>query len=348
MKNRKKCGKLKMILIAVLFMSGILLPYRYAENVLREKVSDNDTVYRFYQEPGDSIDVLFVGSSHAYRGVSPLELWEESGITSYVLATPSQTFACSYYLIKEGIRTQHPKVVALELYGSAYKADYNGISRLHQAIDCIPFNTVKMELFRELLPRTLSFHERLEFYFPIIRYHSRWDQLTKTDFVMAESSKKGYEIDCRITPEEKSEPEAGTKKISGRALEYLDKIIALCKEEQVELVLWQAPMAASDQYQNVMKKMNWVMEYAKPQGALIADLERHTEAIGLDYAVDFRDAEHLNAYGVTKITRYLSSFLQNQFSLEDHRGDPAYAAWDAEFSRYHEEIEEAKSLASGI
>ena len=49
-------------------------------------VKDNRITYivkGFYEEPKNSLDVIFMGNSDVYRGISPITLWDEYGIASY-------------------------------------------------------------------------------------------------------------------------------------------------------------------------------------------------------------------------------------------------------------------------
>nr|MCR5792964.1 hypothetical protein [Lachnospiraceae bacterium] len=69
-----------------------------------------------YQLPNDTIDVLVVGSSHAYRSINPQVWYSEHGTSGYVIGTPTQAVWNSYYLAKEVLKTQHPKVIMLEAY----------------------------------------------------------------------------------------------------------------------------------------------------------------------------------------------------------------------------------------
>ena len=55
----------------------------------------------FYEQEEGTIDVLLIGASDVGRGLSPITLWENYGITSFNLGTSNQSMAFSYYVIKE-------------------------------------------------------------------------------------------------------------------------------------------------------------------------------------------------------------------------------------------------------
>ena len=53
----------------------------------------------FYSIEEDSLDYIGVGSSHMYCTINPLEVWKESGVTGFVLATQQQPLAATYHYI---------------------------------------------------------------------------------------------------------------------------------------------------------------------------------------------------------------------------------------------------------
>ena len=65
-------------------------------------------------ETEDSVDVLILGDSLSIANISPMELWKEQGITSYVCGQSGQRATESYYLLKQALKTQTPRLVILE------------------------------------------------------------------------------------------------------------------------------------------------------------------------------------------------------------------------------------------
>ena len=226
--------------------------------LVQYKIHVNDTVASFYQEKKDSIDVLFFGTSHVFCSFSPMYLWEEKGITSYDISTGQQPIAASYYLMKEGIKRQHPKVIVLETYALSYGEDYATKARLHEAIDNIPLNETKWEIFWDFMPRTMGYHERLEFLFPMIAYHTRWDKLRSNDYQRGETWRLGY-VPTKGNKVRKRVPIITEEmEVREENIEYLDKIIQLCRENQIELVLCQTPITKGSRFLKANKMLNYI------------------------------------------------------------------------------------------
>lgn len=79
--------------------SGILKPKYFFDSASQSP--ETEMWKAFYEEPENSIDVIFLGSSHIYNGVNPLVFYEETGLTGFDLASSSQDIPTGYfYLLK--------------------------------------------------------------------------------------------------------------------------------------------------------------------------------------------------------------------------------------------------------
>lgn len=306
-------------------------------DVLIKKEHKNNTVADFYNEPKNTVDVVFLGTSHAYHSFSPMELWKEEGISSYNLATSSQPLQASYYLAKEAIRTQHPKVIVLEVHGVKYEADYYSKARLHVAMDGIPMNLTKIEMFRDYLSNTMGFSEMLEYIFPISLYHTRWEELKKRDFEPPEPYTKGFLLtaDNEVLEEpEILDGKADLVDIHGTILTYIDKLIELCRSNEVELVFVQAPMGNDEEYEMVQRKVNALLDYGAIKGVDCINFQTMLEKVGIDFKTDFVNAGHMNIYGADKIMQYMAPYLKEHYLLSDHCEETGYGLWDENLVKY--------------
>ena len=75
------------LLITFLILSGITEIFKY---------KSTETVSRtYYCYPGNTFDVIFLGSSVMKNDVYPMQLYSEQGISSYNLGCGSQSLASS-------------------------------------------------------------------------------------------------------------------------------------------------------------------------------------------------------------------------------------------------------------
>lgn len=310
----------------LLFTCGFVLILMVLSTVLkpkwmfqtREKSPETETWSEFYEEPKNSLDILFIGSSHVYDDVNPVVIYENTGLKGFDLASSRQDMATSYFYIKEALRRQNPQYIVLETYGFGYDA----LSAEEQAcykrsLDYMRGLSVKIEAYR-------AWHKNLpdESLFPriftIMDYHSRWDSLEEIDFTFKEKIEtvNGYSpvYSCQTIAHEKYYEEEEVTAFSETTMEYFEKICDICKEENIQLVLFSAPAdnarkVQADQFRAIADL------YQVPYYDFNEDT--YYSQIGLDSTKDYRDYSHLNVYGSEKFSRFLAEQMVAWFSLGD-------------------------------
>ncbi len=154
----------------------------------RKNASNATTVTynKFYQMEENTVDVLFLGSSHAMNTYIPQELYERYGIRGYNLGCPCQSMIVSYFWLKEALRRQSPKVVVLDMY-FVYKRFHEKVINelepdIREAFDPMEFSPVKAEAIHTICKIDDTMGSVLSYYLPLLRFHERWKGLTETDF----------------------------------------------------------------------------------------------------------------------------------------------------------------------
>ena len=101
-----------------------------------------EQLYQGLYNKDSSYDVLFMGSSHMNGMMDPSVLYDKYGITSFNYATGGQPVNVTYYLLKEALKTQSPKIVVLDLYyfGLADKYGDEGYIRYVRILDSVPWS----------------------------------------------------------------------------------------------------------------------------------------------------------------------------------------------------------------
>jgi len=291
-------------------------------------------------EPKNSMDVMYFGSSHMYCTINPLELFHQTGITSYVYAMQNQPVWSSYYYMKEALKYQSPKVVVLDVYPVAF---YNGKDYADESVtfpttDEVPFSKNKIDLIQASVPKK----ERVNHYIEFMKYHSRWKELTNNDFNLNYRKEtdylKGYVLLNESNPQSfdfNVYKLTDTTLISKKNLEYLDKIVDLSKKENFKLVFMVTPYQMLPDQKKVF---NSIKTYAKENGVSFIDYNPQIEKLGLDLSTDYYDKGHVNYKGAAKITDDFGAFLQSEFNLSDKRTDKTYQNWDWDYTTYQKNI----------
>ena len=283
----------------------------------------------FYEQESGTIDVIFYGSSHTYSDINPAVIWDQEGISSYDLAGSLQPLWNTYYYMKESLKYQRPKVMVVELVRAIESREYIEEARTVTNTFGMKFSKNKIEAIRvstpdNLIPYLLGY--------PV--YHSRYAELSRADFAAYQGdphgkASKGYyplyvtkSYDSMADMSEVTE----SSDLAPKSEEYLRKIIALAKEEDIPLVFMISP------YQGIVESeqmiFNRCSEIAAEEGIPFLDFNQMYDELDLDPQTDMAEASHLNYRGTAKLSSYLASWLSEHYSLPDHRGDEQYASWE--------------------
>ena len=107
----------KTFLRIISFLAAFILAFAGMVNVLDFKYLDSIfKIDSFYKLEDNTVDVLTIGSSHAYQGINTAVLWSEYGIASFNLCGAAQPIWNTYYYLEEALKTQTPKVIILDTY----------------------------------------------------------------------------------------------------------------------------------------------------------------------------------------------------------------------------------------
>ncbi|MCD7744985.1 MAG: hypothetical protein LUI13_06870 [Lachnospiraceae bacterium] len=308
---------------------------------MRKWLDDQNATYmweEFHSLEEDTVDVLFMGTSHVHEGIDPMYIYENSGITSFTLSGSQARFDTTYLALKEALKTQSPQILFLDMSAIQYGQQLRE-AKIHQITDHISLPLDKIELVRNSEDEDLTM---LDVLFPLFRFHSRWNQLNAHDFMYATGDlettyTRGHYVDYTTVLSEFHfyDEDGMTCRITDRDRSYLDRLVTLCEENDIELIMYKLPAP----YWSLSLSES-ATEIAAEYGLEFWEMYYEFDEIGLDVTTDFRDAtDHLNQYGAEKISAYLMEYLQENYDLEDQRG--TNARWDSDLAGYHQELEDA-------
>ena len=320
-KNTKLINFIKGIIIialAVLIVVGAL-------KILTLKSEDGINQFdAFYKQEDNTVDVIFLGSSHVFCDIATGVLWDNYGMASFDLAGAEAPAWVSYYQLKEALRHQRPKLICFE----ASVADDIYYQKDEWAADNsfgMKWNSNRIEQLR-VNSEGDDFYKRLN---PYNIMHGRYKDLEENDFrdIRNTANYKGFDPRENIVPEEAPEIDDITEcePCPEKAEEYIRKIIELAKQENIPIVLFISPYGVNEHEQKVF---NYIGTIAESEGVEFIDYNRHIKEMGLDYATDIGDAAHLNYTGNYKFSDYLGKTLKERYDIPDRRGDDRYSSWD--------------------
>lgn len=324
------------IVCAVLWLLQMLLVPKYMGRVV-----EGNLIPEYYEETADH-ELIILGDCEVYENISPVVLWEEFGVTSYIRGSAQQLIPQSFYLLEDTLRREHPKVVLLSV-AAMQEGEQTNEAYNRMTMEGMEWSKYKLEAIQAT---GMEGEYLVEYLFPLLRYHSRWKELDEDDiryfWERGKVSHNGYYMrtDVRPLTDFPTPRRRADYRFPEISAAYLDKIRVLCEEEGIQLVLMKAPSLYPVWYDQWEAQ---IREYADAHQLLYINCIPAIEEIGLDFDEDTYDGGlHMNLYGAEKLTRYLGRILQESCGLEDLREDQALAALWEEKSRFYQEMKEGQ------
>lgn len=291
-----------LIVVLTAFFSWLFYPRNNFASGSTDAISGNTLL----GEPKGTIDVLFVGDSQAFESISPLGLWQNKGITSFISGTGGQPVCEMPDFVKAAFKNQSLSLVVLEA-------------------DTV-FTPCSVSKYA---------YTRLKEFVPLLQYHDRWKLIGTPAFTIRENFTntdewKGYHFDDEIKPfsgdlsNTMSDSPDGFEEY-GKAAELSVKDIAgLCRKNGADFLIISVPNLA---WSNA--RHNSIQTLADGIGVPYYDMNLSEAAQSIAWTgEDAQDyGEHVNCYGAVKVTEFLGRYLYENYVLPDRRNDAACAPW---------------------
>lgn len=324
---RKKMFDLLRYFISIAFLITIFV-FSYVILSTTFKGEDIDENESFHNLPENTMEAIVIGSSHAQYSFSPSFFYQETGLYSYVLGTPCQPLDVSYLMLKEALKTQSPKVVFLEVFTAMpLRSGCDGITCYITAGYQMRDNE-KYEAFKKLP------EDKYETYVnPFISLHNDWrtnelsfseikEKISNTIVSLKEKDKKdiskvstlfGYHDNYPSFPVENSWFAMTTDEYIDVELREQDKqalndIYEICKEKNIELILYKTPIDSLDVENLSYLKKVW--DWADEREIKYIDFVRESQEIDFQMCLQ-SDSFHSYINGASLITSYLSDLIDD-------------------------------------
>lgn len=299
------------ILILFILIETLSLFFLPTDNVKKYGIYKASS-YEILDEKENTIDVIALGDSLVYSSLSPMEIWNNFGYTVFDCAEPAQIIPDSYEYLKVAIESQHPKIIIMEA---------NVLYR----------NPNKKPILNKI-------YKKIKNYFPIFKYHNNWKKYLKfgkkDNWINVD---KGYKYITKVEPSKNKNYMKFTKKSSSFLkgnLEYFEKIIKLCEDNNIKLVLVSFPSQSSWNY----KKHMGMKKISRKYNVEFIDLNLE-ESLKINWQKETKDkGAHLNYLGAKKVSHYMGNYLKSTNLVKDHRNDNKYESWHKAYKLYSENL----------
>ena len=302
----------------------------------------------FYDLEKDTVDVLYIGSSHSFSSISPEDIYKKYGITGYVQGSSCQKVWQSYYYLEEFLYTQHPKIVILDTFmaldGGAQSEPFN-----REAIDKMRMSPAKLKSAWMAKRMNVEEEDFISYIFPALRYHDRWKELSDQDykyiFMPRTSSAKGFLPRQGSVAAEFNIKDYNNKTevqtLNGTCADYLNKIKKLCDTNGMEFILVKWPTCLWS-----LSSSLTIEQWANENDVRFLDFIANKDlraAVNIDWNVDSLDGgNHLNYEGAMKMTDWMGAYLTTNYVFEDKRNNENYMQWDEDYIYYKKCVKNAE------
>lgn len=244
-----------------------------------------------------NVDVLVLGSSHAYRGFDP-RIFKAAGLTMFNLGSSAQTPLQTKVLVDRYLDKLNPKTVIYEVYPKTFSLD--GIESAINIIanDRNDFETFKMCLkMKHILPFNVFIYG---FYRDILGR----DKNFKDDKYKEDTYISGGFIEKRADAKHIYEKHERAKwELYDYQLESFESVLEELKKRNVKVYLVNAPIT-KDYYNSITNHKEFNDRMKK-----FGDYHDFNNKVELNDTIDFYDSGHLKQSGVNKFNAKLLSEL---------------------------------------
>lgn len=325
-----------------LFLSILFIGLVWVNAAVRPN-EDRDGIWKTYKklEP-NSIDVLLTGSSKIHANINPVVMWKSQGFTSYDLSGSSMDLTTMYYYLREAFKTQHPKVVVIDMLLVG-----NGYSELS---DIQTRNIMNMPFGRNKLAASMSpfiqANQRERIAIPFETFHSRvlnagqvsgasmLNRLFKSESPNVFMGYRYLDTAQNISPNHDIQ-NFDPSRFNQRYAE-LKKSLDFLKSQNCEILLVNTP---SD-------RLNYLTEY---ENELVKRISREYRRVSyfwprdykkdfkIDYGTEMLDNTHLNSKGAHKFSLYFAKYLKSHFETQlktSCASQNTFRAFALDYSKY--------------
>ena len=355
----QKNTAIKTVIKSVLFVTIFLFLLRTVSYIVRTNGSVKDRFSGFYAEPKNTIDAVIIGSSPVAPYYCTPKMFNDYGQVVYPLSSNLQRSDAAIGLMNEVYKRQKPALFIFEM--RMYLADdhnmTNNMSYTRGVTDNLKYSYNRIKVIDRMVKHVTNENDKEpldSYYFDIMKYHSNWGMLFipyewRNWNYTAYDRYKGYEFKDTVGPCEYTDESevVGIADIPPEQKENLDNLISYLKEQDQDALFIVSPYLEDEE---AKKKYNYIEKTVTKAGYRFLDLNDHVSEMELDFDTDIADyGIHVNSIGAEKCTDYFEKYLDENYSLPDHRNDSKYNRWGIAYEDWLQKMSaEKQTIASKI
>jgi len=290
----------------------------------------------FYALEENSLDIVYVGSSHSYCTFDPEIIAENTGLKGFQMGTPLQHPDTTYYSLVEIFKTQKPEFVVMEVYWDMLDNDFE-LKQANSFFEVVKSEELKSEYIKEVFP----LRDKIKYFLLPIRYQQ--DYFAYEGNEMSKNIESKYSVHKKYTETQQGEEyyrssgyvysdqtmisteydttnqfrgfDGKDFKIHKAQMKYMKKIVDICNEYDARLIFVTAPVAnvSMEYIKNYDLVNKAVSDFAEANGVGYIDYNIINEGGQMLHHSNFRDDAHLNHSGVEIVDNHFSNWLKKNY-----------------------------------
>ena len=338
-KNLTNCISLALFLILLIGMvcllDYLLVPMSRADFFLHDM--------KRMKRKGPNIDLILIGNSRYLYGLNPQVFEEVAGFeNAYNASVTGLPLSSNYYITESMINYFQPKAIVFDVNWRTLldrgldmtQSKLLGLDRLNwpSKIRHIANDFYPSEMIYGLI-RPYRYRDRLfwEGYIAENVRLKRWAESTKYEIDYYQTI-KGYDkgMSCAAGPYNMADQGRFDKSlIDQHNLQYLDKLVELCKSRNISLFLMTMPVSTMEHMNtgNYQESVDVYTNYAREKGVFYFDMNmlKNRDEIFTDNL--FSDARHCCDEGADLVSKICAEIIRDEMKGLD-TGDRFYSSME--------------------
>ena len=347
---------IKRIIKIVSFTVVFILLFSLFQYILQYRWIGEEDLYTRYMDfenqPQDSLDVLYIGTSELYEGIDPIITYASEGITGYNLAVTYSSAVTNYYQLMYALRHHTPKIVVCDfasLFEDHLPSDNEPLYR--KIYETMPDKEIKDQLLTDILKLDKS-QDYWSWRFSFFRYHSSWKEIRMKNFMLINQYDQNYKLynkgafmnsrsyegdELEIVPETWALTKSDAE-LSDISVDYYDMLINECKDREIK-VLAVIPPNIQLAHQT-SSRWNMMKDYFESRSVDYLNYNTYEQVVRMGLCQDhYFDAGHLNTLGAFIFSKTFASDINEMYHLCSRKDDISlFPYWKDNYEKLKEEI----------
>ncbi|GAF03276.1 hypothetical protein [Saccharicrinis fermentans] len=284
----------------LIFVTGRYLPAIATPNILNKAIVGHTFSRLKEAKETDNVDVLFLGSSHTYRGFDP-RIFAEEGWRSFNLGSSAQTPLQTEILLDRYLERLNPKMIVYEVYPTTFSID--GVESF---VDILYNDRVDMKsLWKVLGLWNIRLYNTLLYQFLRDPFNARSEYIEPM-YIDGDTYVTGGYVEKDISYFEKENFRTQSWDFNDSQFQAFENTLSIIRKKDIPLVLVFAPITSAlyDSYSNNDAFDDVMHGYG--------DYLNFNEIIELNDTLHFFDSNHLNQKGVVVFNHEFIRILRDK------------------------------------